>query len=238
MNQQRTARLTGVAYLGLAVFGMAGFLVIRPQLRAPGDPVGTLGLLREQAWLAHLGIALELLVVIAQAAAAVGFFALFQRDRPGAAFATAAFGMANATAILTSAALLMAASNVAADPALAPGGDAAATATLLLLTIADACWAVGAVFFGLWLLPMGWFARSTDRMPSLLGWTLLAGGTGYVLSSLVGAALPDVPALVLDALTIPATIAEFWVIGYLLVVGIRPPARIGGASVAPVLAGR
>lgn len=217
----RTARWTGSAYLTLAVFGMLGFLAIRPQLRVEGDPTATLDRLVEHAALAHTGIALELLVVIAQAAAALGFFALYRHDRPDLGFGVAIFGMGNAAAILGSAALLVAASGVAADSALAPAGDAAATVALLL-TIADAFWAVGAVFFGLWLLPMGWFAISTRRMPRVLGWILVVGGAGYVLSAVLGAGIPWIPAAAIDVLTIPATIGELWMVGYLLIRGIRP----------------
>jgi hypothetical protein len=61
-------------------------------------------------------------------------------------------------------------------------------------------------------------------MPRALGWALIAGGAGYVLSCLVGAAAPAVPSAVVDALTLPATVAELWMIGYLLVRGIRPDA--------------
>lgn len=221
----RTARWTGVAYLALAVFGMLGFLIVRPQLRVEGDPAATLARLAENTWLAHAGIALELLVVIAQAVAALLFYALYRDERPVLGFGVAVFGMGNATAILGSAAMLVAASAVAADPALAPDGDAAATVALLLV-VADAFWTVGAVFFGLWLIPMGWFAVSTGRMPRVLGWILVAGGAGYVLSALLGAGAPGVPAIVVDALVIPATIGELWMIGYLLIRGwVRTPVR-------------
>ena len=124
----RTARWTGVAYLCLAVCGMAGFLVIRPRLRVEGEPAATLVNLVEQAWLADLGIAFELLVVIAQAAAAVGFYALFRRDRPVAAYGVATFGVANAISILGSAALLVAASGVASAREGWPGGRAGVAA--------------------------------------------------------------------------------------------------------------
>ncbi len=212
----RIARWTGVAYLALGVFGMLGFLIVRPILRVEGDPTATLSRLVELAWLAQLGIALELLIVIAQAATAVGFYALFRTDRPVAAFAVATFGMANATAVLASAAMLITASGVAA----APVGDPAATVTLLLVA-ADAFWSVGNVFFGLWLIPMGWYVLSTGRMPRPLGWILVVGGAGYVAGALLAAAAPGVP-VIGDLLVMPATIGEFWMIGYLLIRGIRP----------------
>ncbi|WP_167051721.1 DUF4386 domain-containing protein [Salinibacterium sp. ZJ77] len=224
----RIARLTGVAYLSLALVGMAGFLVVRPRLEVAGDPAATLALRAENPALAHLGIALELLIVIAQAAAALGFVALL-RDRPAAAFGVASFGIANALTILGSAGLLVGAQRVIDDPSLAPGGDAAATAALLV-TLSAVAWKVGAVFFGLWLIPMGWFALSTRRMPRVMGWFLVVGGAGYVLSAIVAVSVPAIPAAVADALTLPATVGELWAVGYLLFVGIRPaPSALASA---------
>ncbi|WP_150460895.1 DUF4386 domain-containing protein [Nesterenkonia ebinurensis] len=218
----RIARRAGAAYLALALFGVVGFLVIRPRLHSEDDPAATYINLVEQAWLGNLGIAFELLIVIAQAAAALGFYALSRSERPVAAYAVAAFGMANALTILGSAAFLILASQVAADPGLAPDNDAAA-AVALAFSAADAFWAVGSIFFGLWLMPMGWFMVSTRRMPPVLGWILMAGGIGYVLNALLSAAAPGLPAPLLDMLTIPATIGEFWTIGYMLTKGIRAP---------------
>jgi hypothetical protein len=226
-----TARLTGLAYLALAVTGMAGFLVIRSALHVPGDPAATLDRLTEQPGLAQLGVVVELLVVVSQALAALGFFALFRRDHPTAAFGVAAFGMANAVAIMASAAFLGTALVVAADPALAPAGDTAATVGLMY-ALSDASWAVGNVFFGLWLIPMGWFAIVTGRMPKVLGWLLIIGGAGYVVSALLG----PVPTLgvAAEALAYLATVGELWMIGYLLTIGIR---RTPAASAPePVLA--
>jgi len=220
MRITTVARLTGAAYLALAVTGALGFLVIRSALLVPGDPAATLQNLTEQSALAHGGVALEVLIVITQALAAWGFYALFRRDHPVAAFGVAVFGMANAAAILTSAALMSTALAVVADPSLAPGGDAAATVGLLY-ALSSACWTVGGVFFGLWLIPMGWFILATRRMPRVLGWLLVIGGVGYVLGAVLTVAAPQL-VTVANALAMPASIGEFWMIGYLLIRGIRP----------------
>lgn len=224
-----TARWTGAAYLGLAVSGMIGHLMLTAQLTVPGDPAGTLARLVEAPGLAQLALVMELLVVITQALAAWGFFALFRRDHLVAAFGVAAFGLANGIAILTSAGFLGTALAVAGDPALAPGGDASATVALLY-ALSGAAWKTGGVFFGLWLIPMGMFALGTRRMPRVLGWALIVGGVGYVL----GALLAVVPALapIGEGLAYLATVGELWMIGYLLSVGIRRSAP--SASPAPV----
>lgn len=221
LSPTRTARLTGAAYLGLAITGLLGFVIVRPQLRSPDDPAATVANILEHGALAHLSLGLELLVVITQALAALGFYALFRTERPVAAFGVATFGMANAVAILASAAILATAVTVAGAPTLAPAGDAAGTVALLH-TISDALWAAGGVFFGLWLIPMGWFMISTKRMPHVLGIFLIVGGVGYLVSAVLTAAIEGVPSAVTDSLVIPATVGELWTIGYLLTRGIRP----------------
>lgn len=226
----RTARWTGAAYLGLALAGLLGFIVIRSRLYVPDDPVATLTNLVEQELLAQTRIAMEVLVVVTQSLAAVGFYALFRRDHPTAAYGVATFGTANAIAVLGSAAMLTTAREVAVEPAAV--ADPAGTVDLLY-AISEGFWNAGAVFFGLWLIPMGWYAISTNRMPPVLGWLLVAGGGGYVLSALVLTAAPAAPGIVADILTLPATIGELWMIGYLLIRGIRPPATPTDSTTGP-----
>ena len=74
----RTARMTGVFYLGLAITGALGFLLIRPLLFAEGDPSATLANLLENEALARVGVAAELGIVVTQALAAVWFYRLFR----------------------------------------------------------------------------------------------------------------------------------------------------------------
>jgi len=233
----RTARLTGAAYLGLAITGMLGFLVIRPQLQSPNDPAATVANIVEHGALAHLSLGIELLVVITQALAALGFYALFRADHPIAAYAVATFGMANAAAILVSAATLSTAVSVANTPALAPAGDAAGTVALLY-AMSDSLWASGGVFFGLWLIPMGWFMVSTRRMPRILGIILIVGGVGYVLSAVLAALIATFPTAIADALVLPATVGELGTIGYLLVRGIRPARNMEATPMTPALSER
>ena len=215
-----TARTTGLLYLGVGVTGMLGFLLIRREIYVAGDAAATYANLVEREMLARLGIAFELLVVLTQALAAVWFYKLFRTVSSTAAGSLAAFGLMNSVAILSSAAFLVTALTVALDPALAPGGDAAATAQLMY-EMSGAFWGVGALFFGLWLIPMGYLVLASQWMPRPLGWILIAGGVGYILSAFVVYLVPDAPDSVELALTALATVGEFWMIGYLLIKGVR-----------------
>ena len=216
----RIARTTGLFYLALGITGMLGFLMIRPALFVADDPAATLARLVEREGLARLGIALEMCIVITQALAALWFFRLFRSVDDFAAGAIAVFGLVNAIAVLVSAAFLATALQVA----LAPTGPNAVDAHLMYL-VSGNVWQVGNVFFGLWLIPMGMCVLRSGWMPRALGWVLVVGGVGYVLNAFVAYLVPDVGPMA-ALLALPATVGEFWMIGYLLTRGVS---RVGSS---------
>lgn len=211
----RTARTTGLLYLGLGVVGMLGFLLIRPQLFVADDAAATLGRLLERESLARLGIALEMGIVVTQALAALWFYRLFRSVDAFAAGAVAAFGLVNAITILGSAGFLATALQVALDASLAPAG---AATVQLMYVLSGNLWDVGGLFFGLWLIPMGWLVLRSGWMPRLLGRVLMVGGVGYMLAAFLGYLAPGA-GLLANVLVVPATVGEFWMIGYLLILG-------------------
>lgn len=209
----RTARVTALLYLGLAITGGLGFLLVRPALFEPGDAAATVANLVDNPGLARFGIALEMGTVVTQALAALWFFRLFRSVDAFAAGAIAVFGMVNAVAILASAASLATALQVALEPVGDPGS------AQLMYLLSENLWGVGALFFGLWLIPMGWCVLQSGSMPRALGWVLVVGGIGYLASAFVGYLLPDA-GTVTDLAAIPATIGELWVIGHLFLRGV------------------
>lgn len=217
----RTARATGLFYLGLAVTGLLGYLLVRNQLFVADDPGATLANLTRHETLARLGIVIEMGVVITQALAALWFFRLFRGVEAFAAGSIATFGMVNAVTILGSAAMLATALQASQDASLAGTGATAATVQLLYV-VSSHLWTIGGIFFGLWLIPMGWLARRSGWMPNLLGWILMVGGAGYIASALLTYLLPGAGPAV-DMLTLPATIGELWMVGHLCLRGIRRP---------------
>lgn len=226
---KRTARIAGLCYLGLAITGMLGFLLVRPAIHV-ADPAATLANLIERGALARLGVALELGIVLTQALAIVWFYKLFRPLNATAANALAWFGLANALLVLVSAAFLAAEVAVATDARLAPGGDVVGT-TRLLFEFSQTLWSVGTIFFGLWLIPMGYVAAYSGRMPKALGFVLMAGGVGYVLNAILANGLKEAPVWLNSLLTFPAAVGEFWMIGYLLIFGIRPPPAEPASSI-------
>jgi len=223
----RTARITGLLYLGLALTALSGNLIVRTQLFVADNPAETLANLMDHEALARVVVVLEMGVVLTQALTALWFYRLFRSIDAFAAGLIAVFGMVNAIAFVGSTALLATARDAAGDVALAAAGDAPATVQLLYVA-RDHLLGVAALFFGLWLIPMGWLVVRSRWFPRLLGWTLVAGGAGYLASVCVTYLLPDAGA-VPELLTVPATIGEFWILGYLIALGVRPGRGAPGA---------
>jgi hypothetical protein len=213
-----------VFYLGLALAGLVGFLFVRGELFVADDPAGTLANLVDRVSLARLGIAADLTVVLTQALAAVWFFRLFRNENSFAAGSIAAFGLVNAAAILVATAFSATALVVAGDVTLAPSGDHAATVQLLY-QLSGAMWDIGGLFFGLWLIPMGFVVVRSRVMPVALGWVLMVGGVAYVIGTYVNQLAPDAPSAIAALFPAVATIGEVWMVGYLLTFGVRAPGR-------------
>lgn len=233
---RRTARITGLFYLGLALTGLLGSVMVRAQLFAADNPNATLSNMMEDEWLARLYIVLEMGVVLTQALTAVWFYRLFRSVDTFAAGSLAAFGMVNAIAIMGSAALLATALEAADDASLTVSGGTAATVQLLYVASGH-LWGVAAMFFGLWLMPMGWLVVRSRWLPQPLGWILIAGGVGYLISAFVSYLFPDAD-IISQLLIVPAVIGELWIVGYLIVVGVHErasaPETVGhGTPVGP-----
>lgn len=213
----KTARITGIWYLVMAISGMLGFLVLHPKI-FDSDPQVTLTNLTDFEFLSRARVLMELAIIVSQALTATWFFKLFRNTNPWAAWALGAGGMMNAVAIMISAIAMASLVGIAGVPI--SNMDDKLLYVTIFQDISTNAWGVGSLFFGLWLLPMGYIVIQSKRMPIWLGRVIFLGGIGYLVSTFLKYAGIDFDYRGL--LVLPATIGEFWIIGYLLIFGIRP----------------
>lgn len=216
---KKDARITGVCYLSLAIFGVLGFLVFHPKIFIAGEPLATLQNIIGNESIIRTRLLLELGIVLSQVLTAVWFYKLFRLINEWAAWSLAIWGTVNAVVILISAIAMGAIINVV-DSSLST--EEQILLISVLHNVISNAWAAGSLFFGLWLIPMGYIVTHSRRMPVWLGYTLIIGGFGYMLSTFFH--YSGIESSFTDYLTIPATIGEFWMIGYLLIFGIRSDA--------------
>jgi hypothetical protein len=222
-NLVKTARITGIWYLALAISGVIGFLLIHPQVFIADDPTKTLENITQNTQLARVRLMLEFAIIISQALTAVWFYRLFKSINEWGAWTLAIWGTVNSVVIMVSAISMATAIGIAESLTL--GLEQKISLIELLNHVSSNAWGVGSLFFGLWLIPMGFIIIGSRRMPVWLGRIIIVGGIGYLLSTFLG--YLDLEFAFIDFLTIPATIGEFWMIGYLLWFGIRPASETG-----------
>jgi hypothetical protein len=212
-----TARITGIWYLLMAITGILGFMVFHSQVYVSGDAQQTLTNLTENQGLARTRLLLEFGIVISQALTAIYFYKLFRSYSASLSWSLGALGFVNAIAIMLSAIAMASCIGLANADSIAV--DDKVLMIAMLQQIISNAWGVGAIFFGLWLFPMGYVVVKYKIMPTWLGRMILIGGVGYLASTFLKYAGIDFSFR--SYLTLPATIGEFWMIGYLLIFGIR-----------------
>jgi hypothetical protein len=107
----------------------------------------------------------------------------------------------------------------------------------LLLDIHHYGYLIAQIFMGLWLMPLGYLAYRSRTFPRALGVMLVIGGVCYLVDTLALFLVPGFGARIVAFDRLPATIAEVWMLGYLLVNGLRSPGRTDRATVGAVSAG-
>ena len=215
-ESKRTARITAICYLLLAITGVLGFLIYHPQIFIPSDTAKTVENLMQKSTATQIRILLEMGIIVSQALTAVYFYKLFKKIDQWAAWSLGIWGSLNAMIILISAIAMASAFQIANL-----GYDESSKIMMVALftSISTNAWAMGSLFFGLWLIPMCYIIISSKCMPFALGYTLILGGLGYILSIVM--AYTGWAGSGTEYLTIPASIGEFWIIGYMLIFGIR-----------------
>lgn len=200
-------RITGLLYAGLAITGFYVFVFAKSGLYVSGDASLTASNLLEKETLARTGIVVELVMVTFQAFVSLWFYKIFKKVDGFSSVMLASFGMVNAIMILISSAFWLAALNasIAKD---------SISMIYNLFSLHEFLWLVANLFFGLWLLPMSYLISQVMKS-KIISKLLFVGGVGYILSALILIVNPS-QAVIAGMLALPATIAEFCVIGYLL----------------------
>jgi hypothetical protein len=227
---KRLARLAGSLYLLMAVLGGVAHLGVRAGLHVPGDAAATARNIVDHAELFRFSLVADIAMATTFVFVGVTLSLLLRKVSRHAAGALLVFVAVGAGMILTNLAFHHAALLVATDPGYGLQGMASSEGLVLLLVDLHAAgYALAGIFFGLWLLPLGYVAYQARLFPRPLSILLLVAGASWIVHTLAGFLCPDLPDAVDTILSAPK-LAEFWLIAYLLIAGVRTPASPIGAN--------
>ena len=231
---KRLARIAGLLYLIVAIFGGFAQFGVRMQVYVPGNATATAGNVLANAGLVRVGVVADLLQATVFLFLAMTLYLLLHQAGRNAARAMVILVAIATTMMCLVVVFQFAALLVATDPSYvtAFGVVGASAMVLLLLDLQHYGFLVAQIFFGLWLVPLGYLAFRSAMFPRALSVLLVVGGACYLADMLVLFLAPELGAQIADLIVIPSTIAELWMVGYLLVKGIRSPRR---SDLAPAM---
>jgi hypothetical protein len=226
-SPKRLARIAGLFYLAVAIFGGCAEGFVDPKLYVAGNAPATAMNVVANAGLVRMGVVAHLVDGVFFVLTAVALYLLLNHVHKNVArvmvlFVALAVGIKCLNAVFQFEGLRVATDSSYAAAFGAAGSNAI---VLLLLDIQHYGTLAAQVFFGLCLAPLGYLAYKSGLFPKALGVVLVAATVSYLLDVLVAFLVPDVATQIHPFLTIVPIIAEIWLLLYLLVKGVRVPAQ-------------
>jgi hypothetical protein len=222
-SPKRLARVAGLFYFGMLVFIGFAWFVVRENVVVPGDATATTANIAANATLFRLGFVSELVGITFFVFLGMALYLLLKHVDNLVAAAMMVF-VALGTAIHTlnmlnyfTALMLVTEGSYAAGL----GGGGSDGLALMFVDLHGHGYSVAQVYFGLWLLPLGYLAYKSGWFPRALGVLLMVAAVAHLTEVLTHFLFPGVGEAVIWIIRVPATVAELWMIGYLLVKGVR-----------------
>jgi hypothetical protein len=222
-SPKRLARIAGVLYFAVAI--LSGFAIgfVRPKVYVAGDAAATAQNLAANEGLFRLGFLADLTQSALMLLVAIALCLLFQHVNKNAARAIVVFAAVSVAIQCLNLAPYLAALSLATDPsystAFGPGG--ADALVLLMMDLQRSGFLIAQVFFGLWLLPMGYLAYTSGMFPKALGMLLIIACFSYLAHVPFVFLWPDLGTMLTPLVAIPTVLAEVWMVLYLLIRGVK-----------------
>jgi hypothetical protein len=213
---RRLARIAGLLYLAVAVLGGFAELYVRDRVLVPGDPAATAENIQGSAALFRAGFVADLAQATLFLFTAMALYLLLRGVNELVARAMVVF-VAVAVAIMSLNLL-----NQFTALQLATGETAGSvTQAGLFAQMHGAGYLIAQVFFGLWLLPLGYLVVRSGWFPKTIGVLLVVGCFGYLIDTFAQFLAPSVADGIEAFVLLPAAIGELAFVAWLLVRGVR-----------------
>lgn len=222
-SDKKTAKIAGVLYLLNGIFSGFAFAYVIGKVYVAGNAAATAANVVAYSGLVRIGVAADLFQATIWVFLAMTLYLLLKHVNKSAASTMVVLVAVGAAIVCLNDVFQFESLRIATDNAYAAAfGNAGSNAlVLLLLDIHHYGFLIAQIFFGLWLVPLGYLAYKSGMFPKALGVALIAGGACYLLGMLAVFLIPDLGEKINTFITIPSAIAEIWMLGYLLVIGVR-----------------
>lgn len=215
----KTARIAGLLYLLLAIFGGGAEFLVRQSMIVPGDAAATASNILAAEWTFRLGFLAELAGQVVFIYLVMALYSILKPVNRYQAVLMVTFVVIAVTITCLNMLNQFAALFFLGEPGYLSvfNGEQLQALALLFLNMHKAGYLIAQVFFGLWLLPLGILVYKSGFFPRLLGILLVVACAGYLADVVIYALFPTVD-LVLSEFTF---IGELLLLFWLLVKGVN-----------------
>ena len=222
-SPKRLARIAGVLYLLVGIFGGFAEGFVDPKMYVAGNAAATAGNIVANSGLVRMGVVAHLLDGTFFVFLAMTLYTLLQHVHKSVARAMLILVALSSGIVCLNAVFEFEGLRVATDNTYTSSFGAAGSNALVLLLLDAEHYGIliAQVFFGLWLIPLGYLTNKSGMFPKWLGIVLIIGGVCYLIDLLAAFLLPDLAPKIHTFIVIPPTIAEISMLLYLLVVGVK-----------------
>jgi hypothetical protein len=224
-SQKQLARIAGLLYLVVGICGGFAEGYVEPKMYVAGNAAATSRNVVENAQLVRLGVVADLVDPTVFVFLALTLYSLLKQVNKSVARAMLVLVALSTGISCLNAVFEFEGLRVATDSTYATAFGAAGSHALVLLLLDTQHYGllIAQIFFGLWLVPLGYLAyKSAGMFPKWLGVLLIVGGVCYLVDLLAAFLAPDLSRAIHAFVVIPSALAEISMVGYLLVIGVRP----------------
>ena len=219
---KKTARIAGLLYLLVVVFGAFAEVGVRASLIVPGDAATTAQNIMASASLFRIGFMSDLIMMTCYFFLAYTLYLVLKSANHDlsllfvlltlASVAIMSLNMLNQFAAL----LLLS----GADYLIVFSVDQLQALAMLFLNLHKYGYFIAQIFFGLWLLPVGYIGFKSGYLPKLLSLMVILACFGHLIQYFQIFLFPDLEVITYPGLAV-ATIAELSLCFWLLIKGVK-----------------
>ncbi len=223
-SNKKTARIAGLLYLGVIVFGVLAEFLVRSKLIVPGDATATANNIMASEGLFRLGFAMDLIMIACFMFLPLVFYVLLKPVNKNHALLMVIFVLVSVPISFVSMIYHFGSLQFlsGADYLTAFTTGQLHAQVMSYLDLYRTGVSIATIFHGLWLLPLGYLVYKSGYFPRIFGVLLMIACFGFLIQALTFFFAPSYEVITYPGAVI-MIIAEFGFCGWLLVKGAKIP---------------
>lgn len=218
---KKTARIAGILFLMMVVFGIAAEILFRQKIFSSSDITVTANNILSNNFLYRAGILSDMLMSLSYLFTALVLYKLFSSVDKNMAATMVVFATAGSVLLLFNVLIEIAPLYILSSNDYLNGFEISQKQSLAMLfyNLYQHGYMIGQIFFALWVLPLGILIYKSGFIPKVIGVLFILETIFGLMSVIVHFLMPN--ATVENIMMIPMMIAEFSFMFYLLIRGIN-----------------